>query len=126
MKKGGGMPRGRDEGDHSPNGEAEALVRLREHEHELDRRLEEARQKAKGLLAEAGQEAERLKERAEAELVEAVELLRQEQAREIERALAAIQEEAGRRGQALRRQAELNRERVLAWLIPRVTGRDAP
>ena len=125
-KKGGGMPRGGEKSGHSPNGEAEALVRLGEHEQELDRRLEEARQEAERLLAEAGEEAKRLKERAEAELLEAVERLREEQTRKVERALAAIQEETGRRGRALRHQAERNRERVLAWLISRVTGRDQP
>jgi vacuolar-type H+-ATPase subunit E/Vma4 len=90
----------------------------------LDRRLEEAGREAKALLAEANQEAERLKERAKAELGEAVERLRREQAGELARALAAVQEETERRSQALRHQAELNREQALAWLVSRVTGRD--
>lgn len=120
----GRMRRGGDEGNRSQNGEVEALARLREHEHELDRRLDNARQDAKELLAEAGREARRLKERAETELLGAVERLRQEQARELTRALAAVQEETARRCEALRRQADLNRERVLVWLTSRVTGRD--
>jgi hypothetical protein len=57
-------------------------------------------------------------------LLGAVERLRQEQARELTRALAAVQEETARRCEALRRQADLNRERVLVWLTSRVTGRD--
>jgi vacuolar-type H+-ATPase subunit H len=120
------MPRRGDEGEHSADGEEEALLGLRQHEQELDRRLAEARNEAKDLLDEAAREAECLQERAKAELAEAVTRLRQEQAQELERAVAAIHEDAGRRRQALSLQAALNRERVLAWLLARVTGRDPP
>lgn len=120
------MPRGLDETDHSPDGEAEALARLTEHERALDRRLEESDREAKALLAEADREAERLREKATAELGEAVERLRREHAGELARALAIIHEETQRRSQAVRLQAEVNRERALAWLASRVTGRDPP
>jgi vacuolar-type H+-ATPase subunit H len=120
------MPQREDEGDRSPDGEAEALVKLREHEHDLDCRLEDARREAEAILAEVRREAERLKERAKAELRGAVERLHQEQARQVEQALAAIQEENRRRGRALRHQAELNREQAVAWLVSRVTGSDLP
>ncbi len=120
------MPREGHEAKDLPNGEAEALARLREHEQELDRRLEEARQEAEGVLAGARQEAKRLKERAEAELLGEVEHLCQEQRRQVAQALVAMQGEAERRGQALRHLAELNRERALTWLISRVAGRDRP
>lgn len=106
--------------------EAEALARLREHERELDRQLEDARREAAGRETEARQGAERLRERAEAELVEEVERLRQEASRELERALADLRAETGRKVEAVCRQAELNRQRTLAWLLSRVAGRDTP
>jgi V/A-type H+-transporting ATPase subunit G/H len=110
----------------SPLDETESLARLGEHERELDRKLEEARQEAKEILARARQEADRLRERAEAELADGVERLRQERSRELERALAVIRQETGQRSEAVRGQAESNRERVLTWLLARVAGRDAP
>lgn len=105
--------------------EVESLARLGEHERELDQKLEQARQEAKGSLAEARQEADRLRARAEAELAEAVEILRQEHAQGLELSLATIREETGRRTETVRRQAERNRGAVLAWLLSRVVGRDA-
>lgn len=106
--------------------EAEALARLREHERELDRQLEDARQEATGLLVEARRAAEHLSEEAEAALREEVEHLRQRASRDLESALAAVQDETGRRIEALRREAERNREQALAWLLCRVAGRDTP
>ena len=106
--------------------EAEALARLREHERELDRQLEDARREAAAREAEARQGAEALREHAEAELVEKVERLRQEASRELERALADLRTETGRKVEAVCRQAELNRERTLAWLLSRVAGRGTP
>ena len=106
--------------------EAESLARLGEHERELDQKLELARQEAKGILAQARQEADRLKERAEAELAEEVERLREERSRGLEQALTAIRRQGAQRSEAVQRQAESNRERVLAWLLARVAGRDTP
>lgn len=118
--------RRRREGARSTDDEEQALARLAEHEHELDRRLEQARREAEALLAEARQEAGRLRQQAERELAEEVARLRQERAHATREALAAIQEEAARRGEAVRRRAALNRARVLAWLLSRVAGEDAP
>ena len=106
--------------------EAEALARLREHERELDRQLEDARQEVAGLMAEARQEAERLRESAEAELLQEVERLQQEASRELERALGAVRDETRRRVEVLCHQAEQNRAPALAFCLSRVTGRDTP
>jgi vacuolar-type H+-ATPase subunit H len=105
--------------------ETESLARLGVHERELDRRLEEAREEAKGTLAQARQQADRLRRSAEAELAEAVESVRRERARELEEALAAVRQEGRLKQESVRRQAELHRERALAWLLSRVAGRDA-
>ena len=107
-------------------GEAEALARLREHERELDRQLEDARQEATGRETQARQGAERLRESAEAELIEEVERLRQDASGELERALADLRTETGRKVEAVCRQAELNQERAVAWLLSRVAGRGTP
>ena len=40
--------------------------------------------------------------------------------------VAEIREETERRSEVLRRQAERNRERALAWLLSRVAGGDTP
>jgi len=106
--------------------EAEALARLREHERELDRQLEDARQEAAGRETEARQGAERLRQSAEAELSKEVERLGLEASGELERALADLRTETGRKVEAVSRQAELNRERTVAWLLSRVAGRDTP
>jgi vacuolar-type H+-ATPase subunit H len=109
-----------------PPDEAEALARLREHERELDRRLEDARGEVAGLLAEARQAVERLREDGAAELRQEVERLRQEASRERQRLLAGVRDETGRRIEALREQAARNRDEALAWLLSRVAGRVAP
>jgi vacuolar-type H+-ATPase subunit H len=106
--------------------ETEALAGLREHERDLDRQLEGARQEAAKLLAEARQAAERLGEEAECKLRQEVKRLREEASRDLERALAAARDETGRRIEALRREAGRNQETALAWLLSRVVGKDEP
>jgi vacuolar-type H+-ATPase subunit H len=106
--------------------EAEALAKLREHERELDRQLESARQQAAGLLAEARQTAERLSGEADSALREEVERFRQDASRDLERSVAATHDETGRRIEALRHEAGRNREQALTWLLSRVVGRDTP
>jgi vacuolar-type H+-ATPase subunit H len=104
--------------------EAASLERLREHERELDRRLEAASQEAARLLAEARLAAERLREQADLELRAEVERLRQEASIELEGQLAAIRRETERSVRAVSRRAEQNREQALAWLLARVAGKE--
>ena len=110
-------------GEMEPRGAEEIIQRLREHELALDRRVEEARSRAREILAGARAEAERLKEEAKVELAQEVEALRREKAREMEAALLAAREETAVKMETLRRRAEANRERALAFLLLRVTGR---
>jgi vacuolar-type H+-ATPase subunit H len=104
--------------------ELTALAELRQHEIELDQRLEAARLEAARAVAEARQAAERTKEDARAELLEELARLRRQGAVELELELAAIREEGERRRGAIRRSAERNREQALALVLARVTGRD--
>jgi hypothetical protein len=104
--------------------ELEALARLREHERELDQQLEDARLAAAQVVAEARQSADLQKQEAESRLSEEILRLRKEAASQLEEALATVQDETLRRSEALRRTAERNRERALAWLLARVAGRD--
>jgi F0F1-type ATP synthase membrane subunit b/b' len=104
--------------------DTEALARLREHERELDRQLEDARQKAADLIAQAQQEADRLRENAAAELRQEIERLRQQASADLERAVAAARQETSRKIDELRQQAERRKEPTLGWLVGQVLGKE--
>ena len=105
--------------------EAAALARLREDELALDVQLEEARREAQTRLARARDESERLKTDADVQLAQEVETIRADRARELDLAIAAVHGEIESRVSALRRRAEVNRERAVAFLLTRVTASEA-
>lgn len=102
----------------------EFLEELAEHERALDGRLQEARRRAREVVAGARRESERLIEAARGPLAEEAARLREEALREREAAIRSIREETGRRIGALRLRAEANRERALGFVLAHVTGRE--
>jgi vacuolar-type H+-ATPase subunit H len=106
--------------------EAEALAKLKAHERALDRQLEDARQDAARILAEARAAAVRLKDVGEVELREAIERLRHEAAKDRERQLSVVHDETARRIEVLRHRVGQNRESALAWILSRVEGGETP
>jgi vacuolar-type H+-ATPase subunit H len=90
-----------------------ALSRLREHELELDQKLASARQEAARLLAEARQAAERQRQQVQSELEAEVQRLRQDASQELERGLALIRAENGRKGDAPAPGGRAHRQRAL-------------
>ena len=110
--------------DVSAQDELKALAGLREHERYLDQQLEDARLEGERIVAGARKAADRLKQEAEARLVEEIQRLRTQAAAELESTLASVRDETDRRCESLRRAAEQNQERALVWLLARVAGRD--
>jgi len=110
--------------DFTAQDELEALARLREDERALDDQLEGARMAVAQIVAEARQSAESLKQETELRLTDETARLRRDAASELEKTLETVRDETQRRSEALRLTALHNRERALAWLLSRVTGRD--
>jgi vacuolar-type H+-ATPase subunit H len=104
--------------------DTEALAKLREHERELDRQLEEARQKAADLMVKAQQEADRLREDAATDLRQEIERLRQQASAELEQALTAVRQETSRKIDELRRQSDRRMDSTSGWLVSQVLGKE--
>jgi vacuolar-type H+-ATPase subunit H len=106
--------------------EQDTLVRLRTHEQELSRRLEEARRAAEARIFEAREAAARADTLAEADCREEVARLRIERAHQLGAALDGVRAEATQQTLTLARHAAANRERVLARLLTVVIGGGPP
>ncbi|OFW48690.1 MAG: hypothetical protein A3G77_14400 [Acidobacteria bacterium RIFCSPLOWO2_12_FULL_68_19] len=104
----------------------DTLARLRAHEQELSRRLEEARRAAETRLFEAREAASRVEALAEADCRQELARLRNEQAQRLGAALDGVSEETTERLGGLARRAAANRDRVLARLLAAVTGSGTP
>ena len=111
---------------HMLDDEEKALEGLGEEERRLDQQIEQVRQEAETIVARAREEAIRRGEAAAVELVEQVERLRQQRRRELEQTLGSIREDGERQVESVRRRADSNRERALAWLLSKVAGGDEP
>lgn len=106
--------------------ELATLTKLRVHEQELTRRLEEARRAAAACLFGAREAAARLDTQAEADCREELARLRQERARHLETVLAAVRDETAQQVAMLAPRAAANRGRALARLLAAVTGSGTP
>jgi F0F1-type ATP synthase membrane subunit b/b' len=109
-----------------PSGAAEVLRGLLKLEVALDSQLERARQRTQEILDSTRRETDRMREEAKVKLAAEVESLRQAGAGDLEAALEAMRGESELRIGALRRKAEANRDRAVAFILLRVTGREAP
>jgi vacuolar-type H+-ATPase subunit H len=106
--------------------ELATLVKLRAHEEELNRRLEEARRAAEARRFGAREAAAHLDAQAEADCREELARLRQERVRQLETVLAAVRDETTQHLAGLARRAAANRGRALARLLAAVTGSGTP
>jgi vacuolar-type H+-ATPase subunit H len=104
----------------------DTLARLRVHEQEFSRRLEEARRAAETRVFEAREAAARVEALAEADCRQELARLRIEQARRLGAELDGLREETTQQILRLGRRAAANRERVLARLLAVVTGSGTP
>lgn len=106
--------------------ELATVARLRAHEQELSRRLEEARRAAETRAFEAREAASRVEALAEADARQEVARLRSERAHQLGAVLDGIRDETAQQVAIVARRAAANRETVLARLLAIVTGSGTP
>ena len=102
--------------------ELATVARLRAHEEELSRRLEEARRTAEARVFDAREAAARAEALAEADCRQEVARLRDERERQLGAVLDGVRDETAQQIALAVARAAANREQVLARLLAVVAG----
>lgn len=106
--------------------ELATVARLRAHEEELSRRLEQARRAADARVFEAREVAARIEALADADCRQEIARLRDERARQLGAVLEGIRDETARHVAIVARRAAANGEAALERLLAVVTGSATP
>ncbi len=107
--------------------ELATVARLRAHEQELSRRLDEARRAAAARVFDAREAAARAEALAEADCRQEITRLRHERASQLGAVLDGIRDETAQQMATVGHRAAVNQETVVARLLAVVTGqRRAP